>query len=93
MVQRLVQGVKLSEKKHMLTKKAHTLNHVHPHLKDTALFSSVSKAKASAAAPAAIRTNTWKMKLKKITETSKVNDPFFSLTLRPLKLFPVSLKT
>lgn len=96
MVQRLIQGVKLSEKKHMLTKKAHTLNHVHPHLKDTALFSSVSKAKASAAAPAAIRTscaNTWKMKLKKITETSKVNDPFFSLTLRPLKLFPVSLKT
>lgn len=57
MVQRLIQGVKLSEKKHMLTKKAHTLNHVHPHLKDTALFSSVSKARASAAAPAAIRTS------------------------------------
>lgn len=64
----------------MLTKKAHTLNHVHPHLKDAAFFSSVSKAKASVAAPAAIRTscaNTWKMKLKKITETSKLNDTSF----------------
>lgn len=78
MVQRLIQGMKLSEKKHMLTKKSDTLNHVHPHLKDAALFSSVSKAKASDTAPA-IRTacaNTWKMKPKKITGT-----------LRPAKLF------
>lgn len=46
MVQRLIEGLKLSEKKRTLTNKSNTLNHVHPHLKDAALFSSVSKAKA-----------------------------------------------
>lgn len=67
MVQRLVQG--LCEKKCTLTK-SNTLSVVHPHLKDAALFFSVSKAKVSDTAPVAIRStcaNTWKMKLKKIT--------------------------
>lgn len=90
MVQRLIEGMKLSEKKRTLTNKSNTLNHVHPHLKDGALFSSVSKAKAPDTAPAAIRTacaKTRKMKPKKITETSIVNDPFLPT------LFAVSLKT
>lgn len=50
MVQRLIQRMKLSEKKRTLkevTKKSNTLNRVHPHLKDAAPFSSVSKAKVS----------------------------------------------
>ena len=46
MVPRLIQGVKLSEKNRTLTK-SNTLNPIHPHLKDAALFSSVSKAKAA----------------------------------------------
>lgn len=66
MVQRLIQG--LREKKCTLTKKSNTLSVVHPHLKDAALFFSVSKAKVSDTAPVAIRStcaNTWKMKLYK----------------------------
>lgn len=96
MVQRLIQGMKLREKKCTLTKKSRTLNRVHPHLKDAALFSSVSKAKASVTAPAAIRTlcaNARKMKPTSTTEAANVNDTFYlSPTLRPADLFAVSLR-